>query len=37
MPNNEVGKNLLTAGRLLLAVVLVILIWNLTAYFKIAN
>ena len=31
MSNNDVGKNLLSAGRPLFAVVLVILIWNLTA------
>ena len=33
MPNNEVGKKLLTPGRLLLAVVLVIVVWNVTGLF----
>ena len=33
MPNSEVGKKLVTPGRLLLAVVLVIVVWNLTGLF----
>ena len=33
MPNIEVRKNFLTPWRLLLAVIVVILIWNLTGLF----